>query len=92
MAAEQHPGGEHQSAAQHNLESRAEKGRFHIAALNPSDGPKFEKHHNKSRDIRSLDICDQIWQGMAQTADCCHHPGGQTAFERRSATRERTII
>ena len=31
-------------------------------------------------------------EGMAQTADCCHHPGGQTAFERRSATRERTII
>ena len=59
-AADDHAGGQHQAAAQHDLEGGAHERSFHIFVLDEGDRPELEEHDDNGDDRRGPEVRNKI--------------------------------
>src|SRR5664279_1408134 len=81
---DQNADGEHDSAAEHDLEHRLQERGVHISRADIGDSPEFEEHHDardRGGDPERIGprIRNQIGQCVAETADRGHGAAGDPA-------------
>src|SRR5437867_3759262 len=90
--ADQPAGQKDEHAAHDDLEDRREQRRVHIAFANPGNDRQFHGHDNERDGRREMKIADEIWHGMAQTAEGGHQAADSAAYPRCAATAEFAIV